>query len=86
MASGCSFSLGEGNYYDNASMTFPTKSTFVLQGLMPGHTILGFLPKKEHQKVTEIRYDGEDIRTSGIDTKPGQEIKDVTIVIGTGEE
>jgi hypothetical protein len=30
----------------------------------------------------EIRYDGRNVIESGIDTKPGQEIKDVAIVIG----
>ena len=82
-ASGTAFSLGDGNYYDNAQMLFPTKSTFIIQGLMPAHTMLGFSPQKEKQKVVKILYDGRDIMKSGIDTKPGQEIKDVTIVIGT---
>jgi hypothetical protein len=30
----------------------------------------------------KILHDGRDIMESGIQTKPGQEIKDVTIVIG----
>jgi len=30
----------------------------------------------------KILLDGRDILKSGVDTKPGQEIKDVTIVIG----
>ena len=49
---------------------------------MPGHTKIDFSPKKEGQKVVKILYDGRDILKSGIQTKPGQEIKDVTIVIG----
>ena len=64
-------------------MLFPTKNTFVIQGMMPGHTILTFMPQKEGQKVAEIHYDGRDIKQAGIETKPGQEIRDVTIVIET---
>jgi beta-lactamase regulating signal transducer with metallopeptidase domain len=80
-ASGTSFSLGEGNYCWNGQMIFPTKGTFLIQGMMPGHTKLGFSPQKEGQHVLKILRDGQDILTSGITTKPGQEIKDVTIVI-----
>ncbi len=50
---------------------------------MPGHTLIGLSPKKEKQKVVKILYDGRDILTAGIDTKPGDEIKNVTIVVGT---
>ena len=77
-----SFALGEGGY-DSGDMHFPTTSTFVIQGMMPGKTMLGFLPNKEHQKVMKVLYDGKDILKSGVETKPGQEIKDVKIVIGS---
>jgi len=80
-ASGRSFQNGEGPYH-GGEMLFPTKNTFVIQGMMPGHTILDFMPQKEGQKLAEIRYDGRDIKKSGIDTQPGQELRDVTIVIG----
>ena len=79
-ASGSSFNVGEGPYY-GGEMLFPTTSTFMIQGMMPGHTILNFMPQKVGQKVMEIRHDGHDILKSGIDTKPGQELRDVTIVI-----
>ena len=81
-ASGSWFDNGEGPYY-GGEMLFPTKSTFVIQGMMPGHTIFSFMPQKEGQKLAEIRYDGRNIKESGIDTKPGQKLRDVTIVIGT---
>jgi hypothetical protein len=81
-SSGGDFLGGEGDY-DGGTMIFPTKSTFVIQGVMRGHTLLGFSPKKEGQKVVKILQGGRNIMESGINTKPGQEIKDVTIVIGT---
>ena len=79
--SGGDFLRGEGDY-DGGKMLFPTKSTFVIQGMMPGHTMLSFSPMKEGQKVVKILRDGRDIMQSGLDTKPGEEIKDITIVIG----
>ncbi len=79
--SGGSFSLGDGDYYNN-DMIFPTTSTFLIESMKPGHATIGFLPKKEGQKVLKILHDGQDVLKSGIETKPGQEIKDVTIVIG----
>ena len=75
------FLLGEGDY-DCDQAVFPTASTFIIQGMMPGHTMIGLSPNKEKQRVVKILYNGRDILKSGIDTKPGQEIKDVTIVIG----
>ncbi len=82
MAAGGSFALGEGGYC-YGDMHFPTKSTFLIQGMMRGNTMIGFAPSKERQKVVKILLDGRNIMESGIETKPGQEIKDVTIVIGT---
>ena len=67
----------------SGDMIFPTKSTFVIQGMMPGHTMIGFSPNKEGQKVVKILHDGDSIMELGLDTKPGEEIKDITIVIGT---
>jgi hypothetical protein len=80
--SGGSFALGEGGYV-SGEMIFPTKSTFAIQGMMPGHTLIGFSPNKEGQKVVKILHDGDNIMESGINTKAGEEIKDITIVIGT---
>ncbi len=80
--SGGQFLLGEGDY-KQSQMFFPKKNTFVIQGVMPGHTMISFSPKKEKQEIVKILHDGQDIMKSGIVTKPGQEIKDVTIVIET---
>lgn len=80
--SGEFFYSGEGDY-NRAQMFFPTKSTFILQGMMPGHTMITFSPMKEGYVVKEILYKGENVMETGIETKPGQEIKDVTIAIGS---
>lgn len=72
---------GEGNYADSR-MLFPTTSTFLVEGLLPGRTQIELSPRKEGQQVRKILYSGRDIMASGIDTQPGQEIKDVAIVIG----
>ncbi|MHC4396721.1 MAG: M56 family metallopeptidase [Planctomycetota bacterium] len=80
--SGGEFYSGEGDY-EGGSMIFPTKSTFILQGMMPGQTLITFSPKKESQEVLEILYNGQNIMETGIETQPGQDINDVTIVVGT---
>ena len=76
------FLPGEGDY-DHCEMVFPTRSTFVFQSMKPGHTLITFSPQEEGKKVIKILHNGQNIIESGIQTKPGQEIKDVTIVIGT---
>ena len=50
--------------------------------MLPGHTMLGFGPQKEGQAVLKILHAGQNVMQTGIDTRPGQEIKDITIVIG----
>ena len=68
--------------YPVAPMLFPTKNTFIIQGMMPGETKINFEPKKEGEKVLKILYQGKDILESGIKTEPGQDLEGVTIVIG----
>ena len=80
--SGGSFHQGQGDY-GSADMLFPAMNTFVIEGMMPGKTIINFSPKKEGCKVSEILYNGRNIKETGLETKPGQEIKDITIVIDT---
>jgi hypothetical protein len=72
---------GEGDY-DCSDMVFPTSTTFIFQSMRPGHTRIRFSPQAEGQKVIRILHDGRDIMKSGLDTKAGEEIKDITIVIG----
>lgn len=83
-SAGC-FELGEGAY-NNSEVLFPTKNTFLIQGMMAGKTKFSFSPKKEGQKVVKILYDGKDIMDSGIVTQPGQEINDVIVVVGSTQE
>ena len=80
-----SFLTGEGGY-QSCNMVFPTESTFVVQGLMPGQTQIGFNPHSEKKDVLEILVDGRNIKDSSIETKPGDEIKDVVIVVGKKTE
>lgn len=74
------FKGGEGDY-EEEQMEFPDSNSFTIEGMMPGKTILRFNPRTKGQTVKEILYHGENITETGIDTKPGQEIQDVTIVI-----
>ncbi len=76
-----SFHVGEGDYAGSL-MVFPTKSTFVFEGVMAGNTLIKFEPKKENQVVKRILYNGQDITESGLLAEPGDEIEGVTIVIG----
>jgi beta-lactamase regulating signal transducer with metallopeptidase domain len=79
--SGGSFQPGRGDYA-SGEMIFPTKSTFIFQGMMPGQTMINFAPKAEGLEVEEILYNGQNIMETGIETQAGQDINDVTIVVG----
>jgi hypothetical protein len=81
---GMSLPCGEGPH-TNYLMLFPSKTTFVFQALLPGNTTFMFMPQKVGQKVAEIRYQGRDVKSSGLLIKPGQEIRGLTIVIDTGK-
>ena len=74
---------GEGDY-ESERMIFPTPSSFIIKGIMPGKTLFHFSPQIEGQTVKEISYHGENITKTGIETQAGQEIKDVMIVIQKG--
>lgn len=78
---GESFQLGDGDY-DSSRMVFRTRSTFVLEGVMAGTTLIKFEPKKEGQVLKRILYEGRGITETGLVTQPGQEATDVIIVIG----
>ena len=76
------FNGGQGDYQEEY-MDFPTSSTFVVEGIIPGETILRFHPLAQGESVKEILHDGKNVMQTGIETKPAEETKDVTIVIGT---
>ncbi|MHC4557685.1 MAG: M56 family metallopeptidase [Planctomycetota bacterium] len=76
------FNGGEGDY-EEEYMDFPTPSTFIIEGIIPGKTVFRFHPKTEGQIVRDILHNGQSILDTGIETMPGQEIKDVIIMIGT---
>jgi beta-lactamase regulating signal transducer with metallopeptidase domain/protocatechuate 3,4-dioxygenase beta subunit len=76
------FNGGEGDY-EEEYMDFPTSSTFIIEGIIPGKTVFRFHPKTEGQIVRDILHNGQSIMDTGIETISGQEIKDVIIMIGT---
>ena len=49
-------------------MDFPTASTFVIEGMLPGQTVLSFDPKASDLVVQSILYKGQDVRWAGFDT------------------
>ena len=47
----CSFTtLRKDNLYEAGEMLFPTKSTFAIQGMTPGHTKVTFAPRKKGKR------------------------------------
>ncbi len=76
------FYEGGAGDYDEEAMDFPTPNTFVIEGMLPGQTILSFEPKDSSAFVQSIVYGGQDVRSTGFDTGTSHEIQDVTIVIG----
>lgn len=72
---------GEGDYY-RSEMVFPTRNTFVFPSIKPGHALITFSPQEEGKRVIKILHNGQDIMKTGIETKAGQKIEDVQIVIG----
>jgi beta-lactamase regulating signal transducer with metallopeptidase domain len=75
------FTGGEGDY-EEEYMAYPTPGTFVIEGMMPGHTVLSFHPKLDGQVVKAILYNGQDVKETGLETKPDEVIEGVTIVVG----
>jgi beta-lactamase regulating signal transducer with metallopeptidase domain/protocatechuate 3,4-dioxygenase beta subunit len=74
------FTGGAGDY-ESEQMDFPTPSTFVIEGMLPGQTSLNFEPKASDLAVQAILYQGQEVRWTGFDTGADREIRDVTVVI-----
>jgi hypothetical protein len=50
--------------------------------MMPGPTIIDFAPKAEGWQVKEILCNGQNIMQTGIETRAGEDVDGVTIVVG----
>ena len=74
------FEPGAGDY-ESEPMNFPTAGTFLIEGLLPGQTIVSFEPKASDLVVQSILYQGQDVTVAGFDTGTDRRIEDVTIVI-----
>jgi len=76
------YNLGEGDQ-PSSMMVYPTKSSFLIEAVMPGKTRIQFSPYVPRGRLLKILYEGNNILRTGLVTEAGQEIHDVTIVIGT---
>ncbi|MHC4601932.1 MAG: carboxypeptidase regulatory-like domain-containing protein [Planctomycetota bacterium] len=81
---GCTifYEQGEGDGL-GVMMIFPTESSFLFPAMVPGKTTISFRPRGQGERVLKTLYQGKDISRTGLVTEPSQEIKDLTIVIGT---
>jgi protocatechuate 3,4-dioxygenase beta subunit len=76
------FFVGGSGDYHGEGMDFPTTSTFVVEGVMPGLTFVNFNPKASDLMVQSILYKGKDIGPTGFETSLSErDIQDVTIVL-----
>lgn len=76
------YNQGEGDQ-PSSMMVYPTRDTFLIEAMMPGETRIQFSPRDPRGKVLEILHNGKNIKNELVSTEPGQELKDVTIVVGT---
>jgi hypothetical protein len=73
--------LGEGD--DGVgSMIFPTRSTFVVMGMMPGDTSISFRPSLPGKDVLRVTVGERDVTKGGLLTRAGQRVEDVLITVG----
>lgn len=76
------FFMGGSGDYSGEIMDSPTPSTFRIDGVLPGQTLLTFDPKAPDLTVQSINYEGRNIMPDGFTTSLAQrEVKDVTIVL-----
>jgi hypothetical protein len=64
-------------------MIFPDDTSFLLPAVAPGEIEIEFHPRGPGQRVQAILHDGKDIRTTGMIVEPGQDIRDLKIVVAT---
>lgn len=63
-------------------MLFPTSSTFVIRGMLPGKTKFWFNPYTKGKKLVDILYNGQSYMDRALETKLGEDIQDVRLVMG----
>ncbi|UCE49426.1 MAG: carboxypeptidase regulatory-like domain-containing protein, partial [Phycisphaerales bacterium] len=76
---------GEGDCL-SVMMVFPTETSFLFPAVVPGKTVISCNPGGSARRVRKILCQGRDISRTGLVTKAGQKIDDVTIVIGTSAQ
>ncbi|MBN1507635.1 MAG: carboxypeptidase regulatory-like domain-containing protein [Sedimentisphaerales bacterium] len=76
------FFVGGSGDYHGEEMNFPTPSTFLIEGLLPGLTFVNFNPKTSDLVVQSILYKGKNITLAGFETSlSDREVQEVTIVL-----
>jgi hypothetical protein len=65
-------------------MVFPDETSFLFPAVAPGEIEIDFHPDGREERVQAILYEGKDIWRTGLTIKPGQEVRDLQIVLTTG--
>ena len=71
---------GEGDA-QGTMFVFPSETSFLLPAVAPGDVTLRFVPRGRGERVAKILHQGRDLLKTGLTVEPGQDIRDVTIVI-----
>ncbi len=66
-------------------MVFPSETSFLLPAVAAGEVLIRFRPRGRGERVTKILHQGRDILKSGLTVTPGQDVTDVSIVVGRPE-
>ncbi len=67
-------------------MVFPDETSFLLPAVAPGDIDIRFTPRGRGERVQAILHEGRDIQRTGLTVKPGQEVREIQIVVATGED
>jgi protocatechuate 3,4-dioxygenase beta subunit len=78
------FEPGTGDYPD-ATTVNAKDGSFFIPGMIPGRMLLRLEFAPEHVQILKVLHEGSDYSKSGLETKPGDVIEDVTIVVGGTE-
>jgi hypothetical protein len=66
-----------------AMMVFPDETSFLLPAVAPGEIEIDFHPDGRDERVQAILYEGKDVWRTGLTIKPGQEVRDIQIVVAS---